>query len=425
MNHSTAGVSSYYFDHPIYIDLDSQIVEADVAYNNYKAKINVTDGSSNPVIGAISVNFVAQFNAVTSGGNPGDRADPSLPQVVVFDQIFLTSSYGGEKIPYYNQKTSSGDYQTIIYDDPNASIIAVPFISQDQPFHTKVNLNRALFNAINENYSVASYPEMGDLTRWSLGGVYIGMGVGGGPPPSVTYSPPPFPGSITLDAQFSNIEVNTDISTTYNDFSSLASISLGTIVLPDGPQFLFQDTSSGMSGTVQGTAYLGRYSGVDWKYEHKGSDPTSLAAPCANVFLQGGTSVDALMVTSGTNVLRAGSNGGWLVGAIEGQGTNTFVVDTTHSGTTWSEVINLHIGDTLEFDDLIPGTAALQFTESLGPTGFKGATISVFRYIAGSLQNDGTTIVTLCSMAHIEIDSFIVTTRSDSNYIATSFTYKG
>src|ERR1044071_2926371 len=83
--------------------------------------------------------------------------------------------------------------------------------------------------------------------------------------------------------------------------------------------------------------------------------------------------MDAIAVTSGTNVLDGGTGSNFLVG---GSGTDTFFVDDRGaSADIWSTVVGFHAGDAATIWGVTPQDFSLDWADGQGAAGYTGLTL--------------------------------------------------
>ena len=149
-------------------------------------------------------------------------------------------------------------------------------------------------------------------------------------------------------------------------------IAKGTVV----PNLSFTDTVTNTSGSAVGTAYVGPVSYLNREYIWSGTDGVAIGANVPSVFLHGGVSDDALVATSGSNVLDGGAGSNFLIGSTGADGgTDTFFVDGRGGLVTWSTFVNFHAGDAATIFGFHPGLSTKPFTAVDGTPGYTGLTI--------------------------------------------------
>ncbi len=83
--------------------------------------------------------------------------------------------------------------------------------------------------------------------------------------------------------------------------------------------------------------------------------------------------MDAIAVSSGTNVLDGGTGSNFLSG---GSGTDTFYVDERQStAATWSTAANFHAGDAATLWGLTSQDFSFAWADGQGATGYTGLTL--------------------------------------------------
>jgi hypothetical protein len=150
----------------------------------------------------------------------------------------------------------------------------------------------------------------------------------------------------------------------------------GTQTAVARPNFSYVDTTTGTSGTSNGTGYTGPVSYIKQQYIWSGSNSVAIAADTSNVFMHGGPGDDALTAISGSNVLDGGSGSNFLVGApgTDG-GFDTFFDDGRGAQVTWDTLVHFHHGDAATIFGFKGGLSTMQWADNEGATGYKGATL--------------------------------------------------
>ena len=154
----------------------------------------------------------------------------------------------------------------------------------------------------------------------------------------------------------------------------------GQQVLLDGPApataIRYTNAATNVSGTDTGTAYTGPVDYLQRQYIWGGTDAVAIAASTPNTFLKGGAAGDALLVSSGNNVLDGAGGSNFLIGGTGADGgADTFFVDGRGGVETWSTIVNFHQGDQATIFGFHAGTSTRPYTADDGAVGYKGLTI--------------------------------------------------
>lgn len=140
------------------------------------------------------------------------------------------------------------------------------------------------------------------------------------------------------------------------------------------PIVRYTDTVTGESSTaVLDAMPIGAPDYLDGQFIWSGPDSVAMSASVPNVFLTGGAADDALLVTSGQNVLDGGTGSNFLVG---GSGDDTFFTDATGGQVVWNTLVNFGAGDasTLWGFDAAVSTYSWD-ARTAGAEGYTGATL--------------------------------------------------
>lgn len=162
---------------------------------------------------------------------------------------------------------------------------------------------------------------------------------------------------------------------------------------PAAPKAWVGQSGDDASGSPVG--YLTR------QYIYTGARDINVAASTPNVFIRSGDGVDALVASSGKNVLDGGSGSNWLVG---GSGQDTFFLDARNTGpSTWSTVSNLKRGDMVTLWN-VSANSALSWREHEGADPGKGATLHIDALrdgrVNGSLTLAGLSVAQALAIPH-------------------------
>ncbi len=133
------------------------------------------------------------------------------------------------------------------------------------------------------------------------------------------------------------------------------------------------DTSTQRAVPVIANHYTGPVANVQAEYINITSDNLNVTASTPNWFIHSGSGMDAIAVSSGTNVLDGGTGSNFLVG---GSGTDTFFVDDrgAHSD-IWSTVVGFHQGDAATIWGVTPQDFAFAWLNDQGAFGYTGLTL--------------------------------------------------
>jgi Ca2+-binding RTX toxin-like protein len=144
---------------------------------------------------------------------------------------------------------------------------------------------------------------------------------------------------------------------------------------PSTSNFTQVDATTNQTTQVNGDAYNGPVSGLQWQYINITSDNVDITANVPNVFIHSGSGTDALDVSkaNGTNVLDGGTGSNFLVG---GSGNDTFFVDDrSPSADIWSTVSGFHSGDSATVWGITPQDFSLSWVDNQGAAGYTGLTL--------------------------------------------------
>lgn len=113
---------------------------------------------------------------------------------------------------------------------------------------------------------------------------------------------------------------------------------------------------------------------LEWQYIYSGSNSIAISTLTPNVFIHGGSGVDAIQVATGKNVLDGGLGSNWLIG---GDGQDTFFVDARGGGVTWSTIGGFIANDAATIWGFNPGVSRYWWEDNQGVDGWKGATLRI------------------------------------------------
>jgi hypothetical protein len=133
------------------------------------------------------------------------------------------------------------------------------------------------------------------------------------------------------------------------------------------------DTTTGGTIASSGSVYAGPVSGVQSQYINPTADGLNITASSPSWFIHAGAGNDAIVVTSGTNVLDGGTGSNFLTG---GSGTDTFFVDDRNAGADiWSTIAGFHKGDAATIWGITPQGSSVSWQDNQGAAGFTGLTL--------------------------------------------------
>jgi Ca2+-binding RTX toxin-like protein len=156
------------------------------------------------------------------------------------------------------------------------------------------------------------------------------------------------------------------------DFSHVALTPPGWLEIAPSGIAAF-DTSTQRAVPVIANHYTGPVANVQAEYINITSDNLNVTASTPNWFIHSGSGMDAIAVSSGTNVLDGGTGSNFLVG---GSGTDTFFVDDrgAHSD-IWSTVVGFHQGDAATIWGVTPQDFNFAWVNDQGAFGYTGLTL--------------------------------------------------
>jgi Ca2+-binding RTX toxin-like protein len=156
------------------------------------------------------------------------------------------------------------------------------------------------------------------------------------------------------------------------DFSHVASTPPGWLQIAPSAIAAF-DTSTQSPIAVVADHYKGPVANLQSEYVNISSDNLNITATTSNWFIHSGSGMDAIAVSSGTNVLDGGTGSNFLVG---GSGTDTFFVDDRGApADIWSTVVGFHQGDAATIWGVTPQDFNLSWVDGQGAAGYTGLTL--------------------------------------------------
>jgi serralysin len=124
---------------------------------------------------------------------------------------------------------------------------------------------------------------------------------------------------------------------------------------------------------VVGTAYTGPVVGILNEYINITPNNLNISAATPGWFIRTGAGNDAILVTSGANVLDGGTGSNFLSG---GSGADTFFVDNRGAVVdTWNTLANFGVGDTATLWGVTPADFRFDYENNGGAAGYTGVTI--------------------------------------------------
>jgi len=133
------------------------------------------------------------------------------------------------------------------------------------------------------------------------------------------------------------------------------------------------NTTTGLPISAVTQLYTGPVSDVQQQYVNITADSVNITASTPNWFIHSGSGVDAIAVSSGTNVVDGGTGSNFLT---SGSGTDTFFVDARGATTDlWSTVNNFNAGDTATIWGVTLSDFTLSWTDGEGAAGYTGLTV--------------------------------------------------
>jgi hypothetical protein len=133
------------------------------------------------------------------------------------------------------------------------------------------------------------------------------------------------------------------------------------------------DGTTGATIPAVADTYTGPVAGLQEQYINITPDSLNISTSTPNWFIHSGSGVDAIAVSSGTNVIDGGTNSNFLTG---GTGTDTFFVDDRGpAADIWSTVSNFGAGDSATVWGVTPGDFNVAWVDGQGATGATGLTM--------------------------------------------------
>ena len=143
--------------------------------------------------------------------------------------------------------------------------------------------------------------------------------------------------------------------------------------LTGSPPLTVVNTTTGQTLTANGQVYTGPVLGPLEQYVNITPDSLNITAASPNWFIEAGSGMNALAVSSGTNVLDSVGGSTFFTG---GTGTDTFYVDAqSASASSWSSIANFHAGDSLTLWGVTPTDFTLTYLNGQGAAGYTGLTL--------------------------------------------------
>ncbi len=143
-----------------------------------------------------------------------------------------------------------------------------------------------------------------------------------------------------------------------------------------GAQVNWKDQTTGLTSSnnlaFSSNSSLGY---LDWQYLSPSNDTTSISTQADNVFIRGGSGMDAIQVSGGTYVLDGGKGSNFLVGTPgTDSGSDTFFTDGRGSGVVWNTLVNFHAGNSATLWGFVPSVSTWRWDGVAGAAGYTGAT---------------------------------------------------
>ncbi|MFO1029151.1 MAG: SGNH/GDSL hydrolase family protein [Acetobacteraceae bacterium] len=156
---------------------------------------------------------------------------------------------------------------------------------------------------------------------------------------------------------------------TGHQFIADAGVQLLTGVAP----LTVTNMTAGQPVAASGQPYTGPAPDLQRQYIAITADNLNISASTPGWFIHGGAGMDAIAVTSGTNVLDGGGGSNFLTG---GSGADTFFVSADAAAMTWSTINNFQAGDGMILFGITPGDFGLSWADGLGAAGYTGLTLT-------------------------------------------------
>ena len=178
---------------------------------------------------------------------------------------------------------------------------------------------------------------------------------------------------------------------------------------PGGVQHLVNVAfpGSGTSRFMIGDSYTGPVLGLTDEFVFPTSENINIATNLPNLFIRTGSGDDAIVVSSGRNVIDAFTGSNFLTG---GSGQDTFFLDARGGGSTWDTIVDFGIGDEMTLWGYVAGVSVdgldkNSWYASDGVDPYKGMTVHA--------KLDGTNFgasVTFAGLTLADRDKLAVTT---------------
>jgi len=170
-----------------------------------------------------------------------------------------------------------------------------------------------------------------------------------------------------------NSSTVTDQAGTAADFARAVTAPPGWLQIAPSAIAAF-DMSNQQSVAVVANHYSGPVANLQGEYINLANDMLNISASTPNWFIHSGSGMDAIAVTSGTNVLDGGTGSNFLVG---GSGTDTFFLDDrAATADIWSTLVNFHAGDAATIWGVTSQDFNLAWSDGQGAAGYTGLTLS-------------------------------------------------
>jgi V8-like Glu-specific endopeptidase len=133
------------------------------------------------------------------------------------------------------------------------------------------------------------------------------------------------------------------------------------------------DTTTGQQFAPAPVAYSGPVAGLSNQYINLTTDNLNIAATSPGWFIHGGSGINSMSVSSGTNVLDAGTSSSFMTG---GTGPDVFYADSRGSAVNfWDTVNNFQAGDTATIWGVSQAGFTLAWANNQGAAGYLGLTL--------------------------------------------------
>jgi hypothetical protein len=180
----------------------------------------------------------------------------------------------------------------------------------------------------------------------------------------------PFDAAIPAGTRMAWTNVDTEVMT-----------ALGYQTTPPVPaplNFTLRDTATGQKSTSNGDVYTGPAAGINHAFIAATPDAMNITANVSAVFIQGGSGNTTISAANaaGHNILEGGSASNRLVGSINPNARDTFIVnDLGATADTWNTIVDMHFGDSATVLGISPSDFTLKWTNGPGAIGSGALTL--------------------------------------------------